>query len=220
MGTIYISGSATPITVSKIVCVGRNYAEHAAEMKAEVPADPVLFLKPPSAIVRSGENIVHPAFSTEMHHEVELVVVLGRRARNIALPDALNAVAGYGVGLDMTLRDVQSLAKKKGLPWSVAKGFDTSAPVSDFVPAEKLGPRPTFELECRVNGVVRQRGSTSAMLFDVAALIRHISTIFTLEAGDLIFTGTPEGVAAVRPGDVIEARLSGHTSTRHTIVAA
>lgn len=220
MGTIYISGSDTPLTVSKIVCVGRNYAEHASEMKAEVPTEPVLFLKPPSAIVRSGENIVHPAFSKDMHHEVEMVVAIGRRAKNVPVSGALDVVAGYGVGLDMTLRDVQSLAKKKGLPWSVAKGFDTSAPVSDFVPASKLGPRPTFDIECRVNGVVRQRGSTAAMIFDVASLISHISSIFTLEAGDLIFTGTPGGVAAVRPGDLIEAQLSGYAAIRHTVVPA
>ncbi len=220
MGTIYISGSDSSLTVSKIVCVGRNYAEHASEMKAEVPTEPVLFLKPPSSIIRSGENIVHPAFSKEMHHEVEMVVAIGRRVKNVPVSGALDAVAGYGVGLDMTLRDVQSLAKKKGLPWSVAKGFDTSAPVSDFVPVSKLGPRPTFDIECRVNGVVRQRGSTAAMIFDVATLISHISSIFTLEAGDLIFTGTPEGVAAVRPGDQIEAQLSGYAAIRHTVVAA
>lgn len=155
-----------------------------------------------------------------MHHEVELVVAIGEHAKNIPASGAWNIVAGYGVGLDMTLRDIQGIAKKKGLPWSVAKGFDTSAPVSDFIPAANVGQQPTFEIECRVNGVVRQRASTASMMFDVGTLISYISTIFTLEAGDLIFTGTPDGVAAVQPGDVIEAHLSGYASLRTTVVAA
>jgi acylpyruvate hydrolase len=220
MGTINIIGSNRPLQVSKLVCVGRNYREHAAEMKAEVPSDPVLFLKPPTAIVHSGENIILPAFSKEMHHEVELVVAIGKGAKHIPAADAWSIVAGYGVGLDMTLRDVQSIAKQKGLPWAVAKGFDTSAPVSEFVPAVKAGHHPVFDIECSVNGTVRQRASTSAMIFDIAAILHYISTIFTLEPGDLIFTGTPEGVGPVRPGDTIEAKLGGLTLTRHTVVAA
>ncbi len=220
MGTINIIGSSTPLQVSKIICVGRNYREHAAEMKAEVPADPVLFLKPSTAIVHTGENIVLPAFSKEIHHEVEMVVAVGEKAKNISASDAWKIVAGYGVGLDMTLRDVQSVAKQKGLPWAVAKGFDTSAPVSDFIPAAKAGPHPVFDIECSVNGSLRQRVSTSAMIFDVGYLLHYISTIFTLERGDLVFTGTPEGVGTVRPGDIIEAKLSGYAATRHPVVAA
>ncbi|HLF13921.1 MAG TPA: fumarylacetoacetate hydrolase family protein [Bacteroidota bacterium] len=220
MGTINIIGSSAPLQVSKIICVGRNYREHAAEMKAEVPVDPVLFLKPPTAIVHTGENIILPPFSKEMHHEVELVVAVGEKAKNISASDAGKIVAGYGVGLDMTLRDVQNVAKQKGLPWAVAKGFDTSAPVSEFISAAKAGPRPVFEIECSVNGAIRQRASTSAMIFDVACLLHYISTIFTLEEGDLVFTGTPEGVGAVRPGDIIEAKLSGFTATRHMVIAA
>jgi 2-keto-4-pentenoate hydratase/2-oxohepta-3-ene-1,7-dioic acid hydratase in catechol pathway len=220
MGTIKFLNSATPVQVPKIICVGRNYREHAAEMKAEVPSSPVLFLKPSTAIIHTGENIVLPVFSKEMHHEVELVVAVGRRARNIPAGDAWGIVSGYGVGLDMTLRDVQSVAKQKGLPWAVAKGFDTSAPVSDFIAASAAGPGPSFDIECSVNGALRQKVSTSAMIFDVGYLLHYISTIFTLEPGDLVFTGTPEGVGAVLPGDVIEAKLSGFASTRHTVAAA
>jgi acylpyruvate hydrolase len=220
MGTIVISGSAVPVQVPKIVCVGRNYREHAAEMKAEVPTEPVLFLKPSTAIVHSGDNIVLPAFSREMHHEVELVIAIGTRARHIAPGDAPGVISGYGVGLDMTLRDVQAAAKQKGLPWAVAKGFDTSAPVSEFIPASAAGPNPVFDIECRVNGTVRQKTSTASMIFDIARLVSYISTVFTLEPGDLIFTGTPEGVGPVHPGDSIEATLAGYASTRHTVVAA
>jgi 2-keto-4-pentenoate hydratase/2-oxohepta-3-ene-1,7-dioic acid hydratase in catechol pathway len=220
MGTINIKGRTEPLGVPKIVCVGRNYREHAVEMKAEVPRDPVLFLKPATAIVHSGENIVLPSFSREMHHEVELVVAVAQRARNIPADDAWDIVAGYGVGLDMTLRDLQGVAKQKGLPWAIAKGFDTSAPVSDFVPPSAAGPRPVFEIECSVNGSRRQIASTSAMIFDVGYLLHYISTIFTLEPGDLVFTGTPEGVGQVRPGDTIEARLSELARTRHEVVSA
>jgi 2-keto-4-pentenoate hydratase/2-oxohepta-3-ene-1,7-dioic acid hydratase in catechol pathway len=220
MGTIVITGSQAPVRVPKIVCVGRNYREHAAEMKAEVPAVPVLFLKPSTAIIHSGENIVIPAFSKDMHHEVELVIAIGTGARNLSPVDAPGVIAGYGVGLDMTLRDVQAVAKQKGLPWAVAKGFDTSAPVSEFIPASSAGPDPAFGIECVVNGAVRQKTSTSAMIFDIARLVSYISTIFTLEPGDLIFTGTPEGVGPVRPGDTIEAKLDGFASTRHAVVAA
>jgi 2-keto-4-pentenoate hydratase/2-oxohepta-3-ene-1,7-dioic acid hydratase in catechol pathway len=187
-------------------------------MKAEVPVDPVLFLKPSTAIVHSGENIVLPPFSKEMHHEVELVIAVGKPARKIDPADVPGVIAGYGVGLDMTLRDVQTLAKQKGLPWMVAKGFDTSAPVSEFIPAAAVGPDPVFDIECRVNGEVRQRTSTSAMIFGIRRLVSYISTVFTLEPGDLIFTGTPEGVGPVRPGDTIEAVLVDRTSTRHTII--
>jgi 2-keto-4-pentenoate hydratase/2-oxohepta-3-ene-1,7-dioic acid hydratase in catechol pathway len=189
-------------------------------MKAEVPADPVLFLKPSTAIVHTGENIVLPAFSKEMHHEVELVVAIGKTARKVSIGDAPEAISGYGVGLDMTLRDVQAVAKQKGLPWAVAKGFDTSAPVSEFIPASSAGADPVFDIECSVNGTVRQKTSTSSMIFGIARLVSYISTVFTLEPGDLIFTGTPEGVGPVRPGDIIEAKLAGFASTRHAVVAA
>jgi len=207
MGTINIIGSSAPLQVSKIICVGRNYREHAAEMKAEVPVDPVLFLKPPTAIVHTGENIILPPFSKEMHHEVELVVAVGEKAKNISASDAWKIVAGYGVGLDMTLRDVQNVAKQKGLPWAVAKGFDTSAPISEFVPAASVAEPHRLTVELTVNGSARQKGSTSDFIFKLDHLLSAISEIFTLEQGDIIFTGTPEGVAQTVAGDTLLARL-------------
>jgi len=220
MGTIIISGGGGSRTVGKIFCVGRNYSEHAGEMKAEIPSEPVIFLKPPSAIIHPPDPVVRPAISKEMHHEAELVVALGAGGRNIPEKEAASAILGYGVGLDMTLRDVQSVAKKKGLPWTVAKGFDTSAPVSEIIPAEPSRAIPVFELYCRVNGHGRQRAQTSAMLFTIPFLIHYLSTIFTLEEGDLIFTGTPAGVGVVHPGDTIEAGLAGTVSIEHPVTAA
>ncbi len=155
-----------------------------------------------------------------MHQEVELVVVIGTRVRNVPEKDAANAVLGYGVGLDMTLRDVQSVAKQKGLPWTVAKGFDTSAPLSAIIAADSSLPVPVFELVCAVNGVERQRAKTSEMIFSVPYLIHYLSTIFTLEKGDLIYTGTPAGVGVVNPGDIIDAELNGVVSIHHRVVSA
>lgn len=208
MNTVSLRGSRDPIPVSKIICVGRNYAEHAKEMKAELPSSPVLFLKPPSAIVASGGSVILPSISSDLHHEVELTVLLGKGGRKIPEANALGLVAGYGIGLDMTLRDVQSEAKKKGLPWSLAKGFDTSAPLSEFIPAASVADPHRLSLQLTVNGSVRQRGTTSDFIFKLGHLIAYISSFFTLNAGDVLFTGTPEGVAQTVPGDVLEATLS------------
>lgn len=219
MGTIILSGSDEHIRVGKIFCVGRNYREHAAEMKSDVPTEPVIFLKPPTALCHRGEKIIIPAISREVHHEAELVVAIARGGKHLSATETSGAVLGYGAGMDMTLRDVQSKAKKKGLPWTIAKGFDTSAPVSEFIPASSLPPDPVFELILRLNGVIRQRVSTSEMIFSVSSLIRYLSSIFTLERGDLIFTGTPAGVGVVNDGDVLEVELAGHVSTSNTVAA-
>ena len=208
MTTVTLQGSNKPIAVSKIICVGRNYAEHAKEMKAELPSTPVLFLKPPSAIIADGGAVIRPSLSTDLHHEVELTVLLGKGGRDIPQQSALDCVAGYGVGLDMTLRDVQSEAKKKGLPWSVAKGFDTSAPLSEFIPAASVRDPHRLGLSLSVNGIVRQKGTTSDFIFRLEFLISYISQIFTLGPGDVLFTGTPEGVSQTVPGDTLEATLT------------
>jgi acylpyruvate hydrolase len=207
----FIDSHAT-LPLGKIVCLGRNYAEHAKEMHSEVPSLPVIFLKPPSAVIFDGMTIVLPAISRDVHHEVELVVAMGRGGKDIPASAALAHVCGYAIGLDMTLRDVQSEAKKKGLPWSVAKGFDTSAPVSAIVPASRIPDPQALTISCTVNGVLRQRTSTAKMIFTVPAMIAYISSIFTLEEGDLLFTGTPEGVGPVAPGDTISAALEGYTT--------
>jgi 2-keto-4-pentenoate hydratase/2-oxohepta-3-ene-1,7-dioic acid hydratase in catechol pathway len=198
---------STEIPAGKLLCIGRNYAEHAREMKAEVPKEPVVFLKPASAIISSGETIVIPPFSHDVHHEVELVALIGKQGKNIARVSAFEYVAGYAVGLDMTLRDIQAEAKKKGLPWTVAKGFDTSAPVSPFVPAASIPDPQQLAISLSVNEIERQHGSTADMLFPVDVLVAYLSTVFTLEPGDMIFTGTPEGVGPVVTGDMIEASI-------------
>lgn len=217
MHSVRIAGTMTQVSVGKILCVGRNYADHAREMMAEIPEEPVVFLKPSTALLSNGHEIVRPAISRELHHEVELVVVLGTGGKNIAASDARSHILGYAVGLDMTLRDLQSAAKKKGLPWSIAKGFDTSAPVSEVIPAARVVDPGTLRIRCTVNGTVRQDASVQSMMFSAEQLIQFISTVFTLEAGDLIFTGTPEGVGEVKPGDRIEAELVGFTSIAHTV---
>lgn len=207
MTSVLLHGSGKPVFVPKIICIGRNYAEHAKEMKSELPAAPIFFFKPPSALMQSGGAIVRPSISKELHHEVEVTILLGKGGKAIPEQSAMDHIAGYGVGLDMTLRDVQSEAKKKGLPWALAKGFDTSAPVSEFVPASAVTDPHRLTIELRVNGVVRQKGSTSDFLFTLPRLISFISRFITLDAGDIIFTGTPEGIAETVPGDTLEALL-------------
>jgi len=201
----FADGESLP--VGKILCLGRNYPEHIKEMKAETTLTPVVFIKPSTALIESGETVVIPSISSDVHHEVELVVVIGLNGHDIPPEKAMDHVAGYAVGLDMTLRDVQSEAKKRGLPWSVAKGFDTSAPLSPPVRREQVKDPHALAIELRVNGAVRQSSSTKHMIVRVPGIIAYCSTVFSLEAGDLIFTGTPEGVGSVHPGDRIDARI-------------
>jgi 2-keto-4-pentenoate hydratase/2-oxohepta-3-ene-1,7-dioic acid hydratase in catechol pathway len=197
-----------------VYCVGRNYAAHAKEMKAEVPRAPVLFLKPVSALVHSGRKIVLPSASRQVDHEVEVVVALAGGGKNIPVEKALDFVAGYGVGIDVTARDLQEGAKKAGLPWTVAKGFDTFAPLSDFQSRSQMGDGP-FEFKLSVNGTVRQEASTREMIFSFAELIHYLSTIFTLNTGDLIFTGTPSGVGPLVSGDDVLAELGSLRLAMH-----
>jgi 2-keto-4-pentenoate hydratase/2-oxohepta-3-ene-1,7-dioic acid hydratase in catechol pathway len=198
--------------VGTIYGIGKNYAAHAREMGGEVPASPMVFIKPPASFVNAAPNdnaiSLAPAFTNNLHHEVELVVVIGEDCANISADKAASVIAGYGLGLDMTLRDVQNEAKQQGSPWAVAKGFVSSAPCSLVVPATALPPNPVFQLELRVNDEVRQRGSTSMMERDVATLVAYLSAVFTLRKGDCIFTGTPEGVGRVVAGDRLDARLT------------
>jgi acylpyruvate hydrolase len=220
MKTIKLEGSQKEYTVGKILCLGRNYTEHAKEMHADIPKEPIIFLKPSSAIIGNNEDIRIPKISHQPHHEVELVVAIGQNGKNIPRAIAFQYVLGYGIGLDMTLRDIQNDAKKQGLPWSIAKGFDTSAPVSDFVPVSKIKDPHNLGIRCTVNAIVRQESSTRNMIFPIDKIIEYASSIFTLEAGDLIFTGTPEGVGAVHDGDIIEAELIGFTKISHRVTFA
>ncbi|HTY35938.1 MAG TPA: fumarylacetoacetate hydrolase family protein [Bacteroidota bacterium] len=207
MATVFIKGSNEPVEVRKIFCIGRNYADHAKEMNAAVPESPIFFLKPPTAVIGEGGTICIPSISNELHHEIEMTVLIGRGGKDILKGNAFNHVAGYGIGLDMTLRDVQSDAKKKGLPWTLAKGFDTSAPLSEFVPAGEIADPHDLIVKLDVNGSTRQQSSTRNFIFSLDTLIAYISQFFTFERGDIIFTGTPEGVAAAASGDRLEAQL-------------
>lgn len=217
MKTVTIRKTKEEIPVGKIICIGRNYIEHAKEMKSDIPDNPVIFLKPPSAIIYNGEDIVIPKISNEMHHEVELVIAIGKGGKNILASNADSHILGYAVGLDMTLRDVQAEAKKKGLPWTVAKGFDTSAPISEVLLKDEIAEPHNLNLVCRVNGNIRQQSNTDKMIFSVHKLIEYISSIITLERGDLIYTGTPEGVSQVNNGDTIEAELVGYIKITHNV---
>lgn len=219
MKTVTIRKTNEQIPVGKIICIGRNYIEHAKEMQADIPVTPVIFLKPPSAIVYNGDNIIIPKISNEMHHEVELVVVIGKGGKNIPASEAATHILGYAIGLDMTLRDVQAEAKKKGLPWTVAKGFDTSAPISEVLLKEEIPDPHKLNIICRVNGSVRQQSNTDKMIFRVEKLIDYISSIITLERGDLIYTGTPEGVSQVNNGDIIEAELAGYIKLANKVIS-
>lgn len=209
MKTAKILATGQKFTIGKIVCLGRNYAEHARELGNEVPAAPVLFMKPATAVIADGGTVRIPAYSQACHHEVELALLIGREAHDVPPEHAMEYVAGYGVAIDMTLRDVQDHLKSKGLPWDIAKGFDTSCPLSDFVPALDVADPHNLSLRLSVNGEQRQNGSTSDMIHRVPQIVSHISSIFTLEPGDVILTGTPPGVGRVQAGDLMEAEISG-----------
>lgn len=194
---------------SKIVALAKNYAEHAKEMESDVPERPVFFLKPPSALIGPGEPIILPRISRRVDHEVELAVIIGKRARRVPAEKAMDYVMGYTILLDITARDLQAEVRKKGLPWTVAKGFDTFAPVGPRIVDRRELKIDDLEIGLKVNGQVRQLGRTSEMVFKVPELIEYISSIMTLEPGDIIATGTPAGVGPLRHGDKIEAWVEG-----------
>lgn len=196
------------IQVSKIFCLGLNYLNHISEMKSERPTEPLIFMKPPSAIIHDGESIIIPKISNEVHHECEIVLLIGKDGKNISIEDAEDYILGIGAGIDVTLRDVQGEAKKKGRPWVVSKGFDTSAPVSDFIPVEDFNDLSNIEISLSVNNKLRQKGNSKDMIFGFAETISYLSQIFTLNRGDLIFTGTPEGVSQINTGDNISVNLN------------
>jgi len=209
MKTLKIKNSTEEIEIGKIVCVGRNYAEHAKELGNEVPEKPVVFLKPASAIIFSGDEIKYPPFSEEMHHEVELVLLIRSKIKNATLEESEKAIAGYGVGLDMTLRDVQSILKSKGHPWTISKCFDTSAVLSEFILKDDYYLTLDEEIFLNVNDEVRQRDKLNKMIFKPVELVVYLSSLMTLDEGDLIFTGTPKGVDKVEKGDFIKAGIEG-----------
>lgn len=209
MHTITLKGQPAPITVGKIICLARNYVAHAQELGNEVPSEPVLFIKPASSIIKHGEFIEIPSYSNDCHHEVELAILIGQKGKNISAATAMSYVAGYGVALDMTLRDTQNQLKAQGYPWEMAKGFDTACPLSDFVPAAEIGDPHQLDIQLSVNGQRRQDGNTRCMIRRIPEIIAAISIAFTLEPGDIILSGTPAGVGRVASGDQLDARIAG-----------
>ena len=222
-----VRGGAT-FPVRRIYCVGRNFADHAREMGATAPASkadrgqPVFFLKPADAVVTHGADIPYPPGTQDLHHEVELVVAIGHDAPAGVLPlaQAQSLVVAYGVGLDLTRRDLQGAAKAKGLPWDTGKGFDHSAPVSELVLAIDVEALETRSLSLQVNGETRQHGSLHDLIWDVPDILHELSKLFALKAGDLVFMGTPAGVGPLQPGDSFVATLEGVVELRGRIVAA
>ena len=192
-----------PCEPTKIVCVGRNYVEHARELGNEVPKVPLIFMKPPSSIISNGETVVLPPQSAQVEHEAELVVVIGKRGRNVTAENAKKYILGYTIGNDVTARDLQ----KSDNQWTRAKGFDTFCPFGPWIDTE-FDPSDAV-VTCRVNGQMRQMASTRDMVFNVGVLIAYISSVMTLEPGDLIFTGTPSGVDQLRNGDTVEVEIEG-----------
>jgi 2-keto-4-pentenoate hydratase/2-oxohepta-3-ene-1,7-dioic acid hydratase in catechol pathway len=195
-----------------LFCIGRNYAKHAAEMKSDLPEEPVVFLKPRSSLVFDNSPILLPDRSGDVHHEVELVVLIGSELKNADQIEAKKAIRAIGIGLDLTARDIQADAKKKGLPWSLAKGFDTFAPLGNLVPFNGQTDLQNLSLKILINNEIRQDGNTKDMIFPVTEILSYLSHQFTLNPGDLIFTGTPEGVGPVYRGDKIFASLQNDLS--------
>ncbi len=204
---------------SKIICLGRNYAKHAKELGHEVPKEPVIFLKPPSSLIGPKEAIILPRISKRVDHEVELAVIIGKRGRRISRERAMEYVLGYTILLDITARDLQWEAKRKGLPWTVAKGFDTFAPVGPRLVDKRELDVSDLELGLKVNGELRQLARTSEMIFKIPEIIEYISSVMTLEAGDIIATGTPAGVGPLRHGDEIEAWIEGIGKLEEDVLA-
>ncbi|PWJ38584.1 fumarylacetoacetate hydrolase family protein [Sediminitomix flava] len=188
----------------KIIAIGRNYAEHIAELENERPEEPVIFTKPETALLKDGLPFYHPEFSENIHHEIEIVVRINKMGKYIQKKFAKNYYDAIGLGIDFTARDLQSKLKQKGLPWDIAKGFNDSSPISEFLPVENFSNLQDIDFSLKVNGEVRQAGNTAAMLWQIDEIIAYVSQFFTLKKGDYIFTGTPKGVDKVNIGDRLE----------------
>lgn len=220
--SVPVVGTEAQFPVHRIYCVGRNYEEHAKEMGFTGREPPFFFMKPADAIVVAPPGattaLPYPSLTANLHHEIELVVAIGKGGKNIAAADALSHIYGYAVGLDMTRRDLQNDMKKQGRPWSIGKGFDHSAPIGPITPAAQAGDVGKAGIWLQVNGVDRQRSTIAQLIWNIAETIEHLSAAWELQPGDLIYTGTPEGVGAVVTGDVLEGGVDGLGSIRLKLV--
>jgi fumarylpyruvate hydrolase len=219
--SVPILGQSSRFPVHRIYCVGRNYEEHAKEMGFTGREPPFFFLKPNDSlvVVEEGQTgqMPYPSLTQNLHHEIELVVAIGTGGRNITAANAHQHIFGYAVGLDMTRRDLQNEMKKQGRPWCIGKAFDHSAPIGPITPIAQAGDVNNAEISLQVNGADRQRSSVAKLIWNVAETIEHLSAAWELQAGDLIYTGTPEGVAAVVSGDLLEGRVAGLGSLKTLI---
>lgn len=209
-----------PVRANTVYCIGRNYVDHIAELQNETPTEPLVFLKPNSAIIGNGAQIVLPAYSADVHYEAELVLLIGGDADSLNENEALALVAGYAAGLDLTARDVQTELKNKGLPWTKAKGFKSAACVSDFLPASRLPDPLHTHFSLRQNGILRQQGDTSLMIYSLPAILCHLAETYGLRRGDIVFTGTPAGVGRLSGGDRLELDLCGLIQAAFTVAPA
>ncbi|WP_413738718.1 fumarylacetoacetate hydrolase family protein [Sodalis sp. RH21] len=204
-------GALLDFPVNKVVCVGSNYSDHIKEMGSATPTEPVLFIKPETALCDIRQPIVIPTDQGEVHHEVELAVLIGMSLKQADEDHVARAIAGYGVALDLTLRELQAKFKKAGQPWEKAKGFDGSCPISGFIPVAEFGDAQQASLTLKVNDEVRQQGNTRDMITPILPLIAYMSRFFTLRPGDIILTGTPQGVAKLQPGDKLSVSFNDLT---------
>jgi len=220
--SIPVAGQAAQFPVHRIYCVGRNYEEHAKEMGFTGREPPFFFMKPADAVVvvQAGTTgtMAYPTLTSNLHHEIELVAAIGTGGKNIKAADAYKHIFGYAVGLDMTRRDLQNDMKKQGRPWDIGKSFEQSAPIGPIVPVAQAGDVEKAEISVKVGGVDRQRSNVSKLIWNIAETIEHLSAAWELQPGDLIFTGTPEGVAAVVAGDTLVGEITGLPSLTVRIV--
>jgi fumarylpyruvate hydrolase len=216
--SVPVLGSDAQFPVHRIYCVGRNYEDHAKEMGFSGREPPFFFMKPADAVlvIAAGQSatLPYPSLTKNLHHEIELVVAIGKGGKNIKAAEALQHIYGYAVGLDMTRRDLQTEMKKQGRPWCIGKGFDNSAPIGPITPIAAAGDITQAEISLQVNGEDRQRSQISKLIWNIAETIEHLSHAWELQPGDLIYTGTPEGVGAVVPGDTLTGAVTGLESIR------
>ena len=219
--SVAVAGSPSRFPVRRIFCVGRNYPEHVREMGGDPSREPpIFFTKPPDAVVPSGQDVPYPPRTSNLHHEIELVVAIGRGGGAVPAASALEHVFGYAVGNDLTRRDLQAEAKKRGAPWDMAKGFDASAPITDIHPAARRGHPANGRIWLEVNGVLRQEADLADMIWSVPEVVAELSTYCRLCPGDLIFTGTPAGVGALVAGDHVRGGIDGLAILEHGVVPA
>jgi len=193
----------------KIICIGRNYAEHAKELNNAIPSEPVFFMKPDTALLKDGEPFYYPDITKDLHHEIEIVIKINKVGKHIDEQFAHKYYDEIGLGIDFTARDLQAECKSKGLPWEKAKAFDNSAPLGKFISKDKLGDLSAIEFELKINGQSKQVGNTKDLLFSFDQIISYVSKYVTLKVGDLIYTGTPSGVGAVVIGDKLQGYING-----------